>query len=122
MRAASVWRALPRGVRGFFGIVCYLLGYLLLDTVSHTFDVGSGISVWYLPAALALALLFVFGLRYLPLIFAAVVAVQLVHDTTHPFLSTLVHALTYSLAYGGAALLLRRLNVDPGLRRLRDVG
>jgi len=46
-------------------MVCYLLGYLLLDTVSHTFDVGSGISVWYLPAALALALLFVFGLRYL---------------------------------------------------------
>lgn len=47
---------------------------------------------------------------------------QLVHDTTHPFLSTLVHALTYSLTYGAAALLLRRLNVDPGLRRLRDVG
>lgn len=121
VKAVSVWRALPSGVRSFFGVAFYLLSYLLLDTVSHAFDVGSGVSVWYLPAALTLVLLFVFGLQNLPVVFAAVVLAQLVNDISQPLLSTLVHALTYSLVYGGAALLLRRLGVDPQLRRLRDV-
>ena len=122
MKAVSGWRALPRGVRSFVGVVCYLLSYLLLDAVAQNFTVGAGISVWYLPAALALALLFVFGLQNLPVVFAAVVLAQSVNDTSQALVSTLVHALTYSLAYGGAALLLRRLGVDPQLRRLRDVG
>ena len=121
-RAASSWRALPHGVRITLAVVLYLPSYLLLDTVSHAFDVGSGISVWYLPAALTLVLLFVSGLQNLPFVFTTVVLVQLVHDGSHPLLSSLVHALTYALVYGGAALLLRRLGVDPQLRRLRDVG
>ena len=118
---SSIWRSLPRPIRASLTVVLYLLSYLLLDTVSLIFNVGSGISVWYLPAALTFVLLFAFGLQRLPLVFAAVLLVQLVNDASHPLLSSLVNALSYSLVYGGTVLVLRRLQVDPHLHHLRDV-
>ncbi len=120
--AAAKRRVLPRGGRVSLVVALYLLSHLFLDTVSKAFDIGSGVSVWYLPAALNLVLPFVFGLRYLPALFAAVLLAQLVNDPSLPLPSSLIHALTYSLVYGGAALFLRRLRVDPRLYRLRDVG
>ena len=103
------------------GLLFYFLGYLLLDKVSGAFDIGLGVSVWYLPAALNLVLL-ARGLRYLPALFAAVLLAELVNDPSHPLLASLIHSLVYSLVYGGAALLLRRLRVNSHLTRLRDVG
>ena len=120
--AVSTWQFLPRFARVSLRVGLYLLLYLLLDTVSMMFVVGSGVSVWYLPTALTFLLLFVFGLKNLPLVFAAVLLAQLVNDPSHPLLSSLFSALTYSLIYGGVVLVLRRLQVDPRLRRLRDIG
>ena len=119
--ATALWRATPNGVRASLAVVLYLLAYLLLDTVSEAFDVGAGVSVWYLPSALSLVLLLVLGLRFLPALFAAVLLAQLVNNASLPLLSSLVHALTYTFAYGGATLFLRRLRVDPRLYGLRDV-
>ena len=119
--ATAAWTALPRGVRVFIGLALYLLGYLFLDGVSEAFDIGSGVSVWYLPAALNLVLL-VHGLRYLPAVFAAVLLAELINDPSLPLFASLIHALVYTLVYGGAALLLRRLRVNSHLTRLRDVG
>ena len=119
--AASFWHALPRSVRVSLTLGLYLLSYFLLDTVSQTFSVGSGVSVWYLPTALNLLILFVFGLKKLPFVFSAVLLVQLVNDASHPFFSSLIDALSYSLIYGCTAYALRKLHVDPRLRRLRDV-
>ena len=118
----SSWRSLPHLARLSLSVGLYLLSYLLLDAVSMIFSVGPGVSVWYLPAALTFVLLFVAGLKNLPLVFAAVLLAQLVNNASHPLFSSLITALTYSLVYGGAALVLRRLHVDPHLRRLRDVG
>ena len=119
--AAALWQATPSGVRAALAVVLYILAYLLLDTVSEAFDVGAGVSVWYLPSALSLVLLLVLGLRFLPALFAAVLLAQLVNNASLPLLSSLVHALTYTFAYGGATLFLRRLRVDPRLYGLRDV-
>ena len=119
--AAALWRATPYGVRASLAVVFYILAYLLLDTVSKAFDVGAGVSVWYLPSALSLVLLLVLGLRFLPALFAAVLLAQLVNNASLPLFSSFVHALTYAFAYGGATLFLRRLRVDPRLYGLRDV-
>ena len=75
-RTAAPVSALPtpvvKGWRQAALITGYLLLYLLLDWASmiHPF-LGYNITPWSPPPGLSLALLFVFGVRYAPLLFVA---------------------------------------------------
>ncbi|MEW6158717.1 MAG: PAS domain S-box protein [Verrucomicrobiota bacterium] len=102
----------------------YLILYCLLENLRGVFEVATGISLFYPPAGMALALLTVFGLRYLPVVFLS----QVLSTTWMlPHLEQPANlwgvGITVLLAYSIAAIFLRRLLGPEGrMQTLRDVG
>ncbi len=100
----------------------YLAAWLLLDYLGFLFEVSPGVSPWYLAHGLSLALLAVFGPRYLPLLAVG----PLINGALFwlpgewPVLIPLSLALMATYGLGGFYLHLKAL--DPGLRSLRDAG
>lgn len=108
-------------------LVLFGLGYvglfLALDQTSIYFQVWHGVSAWYLPAALTIALLLAAGVRAAPLALVAILAGARL-DYHAPLYSWgfLPESLGTLLSYLGAAALLRRASpVDLEFRRLAGV-
>lgn len=104
-------------------VALYTLLWLLLDKAAVVFETAPEVSLFYPPPALDFVLLLVFGLRYLPaLLLPKLIDVWLIPPVNIPFLCGTVYALITLFVYGGAnVLLVRWLQVDPMLRRFRDV-
>lgn len=105
----------------------YLALYILLDWMSLIHPSGApsalGITPWNPPAGLSFALLLRYGPLFIPAVFAAVTLASLLfHELADRPLAILAAALTISLLYGAAALILRnRLLMSIRLRTHRDL-
>lgn len=96
----------------------------MLDLLAIRFEAAPGVSIWYPPSALDVALLLAFGMRYWAiLLLNTLIHVILTGNATHLVGLSLVFfdgATTAGYA-GGAYILARALRIDPGLRHGRDV-
>jgi signal transduction histidine kinase len=122
-RALSRSRALV-GWRQASLIVGYLALYVLLDWASmiHPF-LGYNITPWSPPPGLSLAMLFVFGLRYSPLLFVAgVLSDVLFRSVSAPPHVSIIANLVNTTAYSALVWLMqRRMRFDSHLESLRDL-
>lgn len=86
----------------------YLAGYVLLDWVSYVHPFASfGITPWNPQTGLSFALFLLFGIEFVPWLFAAVFLADLiVRDMPLPIVPELLVVLTIGLGFGGAAALL----------------
>lgn len=103
----------------------YLAGFVLLDGLSfiHPFA-PFGITPWNPPTGLSVALILLFGQRYLPLLFVApLLADLLVRHLPVPIHVEAAMILISGVVYGGATLFLLRpkMRFDPALASLRDL-
>ncbi len=103
----------------------YLAAFVLLDWLSfiHPFA-PFGITPWNPPTGLSLALIVLFGQRYLPLLFVApLLADLLVRHLPIPILDEILMVLVSGTAYSAATLFLLRpkMRFDPALASLRDL-
>jgi PAS domain S-box-containing protein len=103
--------------------VGFVLIYVLLDRSAVYFQLWQGISAWYPPAGLALALLVGLDISYAPLLLVAGMLAAFVNYPLSPFsldfwfINSIV-----TTGYSCAAYVLRRiLRVDTAFRSLRDV-
>jgi len=117
----SVWSVI---IRHLIVIGGYLLAWTSLDLLAIKFEAAPGVSIWYPPSALDVALLLAFGMRC----WAILLLNTLIHVTLTGNANNLVglNLVFYDAAttagYAGAAYILARvLRIDPGLREGRDV-
>ena len=104
------------------GLVFAIL-YVALDRTTVFFQIWKGISAWYPPVGMALAMMFGLGWWFAPLTYLGGTLASLVnyHESPATLTFWLMNVVVVS-GYGGAAFVLRRgLRVDPQLRSLRDV-
>jgi PAS domain S-box-containing protein len=103
--------------------VAFVIFYVLLDRTTVYFQMWQGISAWYPPVGLALAMLFGLGMWFAPLAYLAGTLASIVNFNESPAsISFWLINLAVTGGYAGAALLLRRMfRVSPQLRSLRDV-
>lgn len=104
--------------------VGYLTAWVALDFAAKTFQTAPGVSVWAPQASLDLVLLLVFGLHWWPLTLLNIpLHVLIVGDqVSFGLLDLILFDVATTASYvGAAAFLLRRIRIDPGLTRLRDV-
>ena len=96
---------------------------MILDRTTVFFQMWPGISAWYPPVALALALLVGVDFSFAPLLVLAGAAATIVNYNATPFSVTFwVMGLAIAAVYTGAAYVLRRvLRVNPAFLSLRDV-
>ncbi len=110
---------------GFVAAVCavYLAGWLGLAVVASGFQAGREVSLWYPPSGLSFALLLLFGLRYVPVLFATDVLAKFAGITPDAsWVDAASRAGWTTLVYAAAAaVLLRRARIDPRLLTQRDV-
>lgn len=123
----GLWRWLQRQPKIFLSgliILVYIALGFALEFVADYYKFSSDVEPWDPAAGWHIVLLFGFGLRYIPAVFLVpfLEKVVLPGSSPHPFLSGLASGLYISLGYGIAvALLLRKLDIDPCLRQLRDI-
>jgi PAS domain S-box-containing protein len=110
----------PRRV--FIG-VAFVISFVLLDRTAVYFQMWDGISAWYPPAGLTLAMLFDLGAWFAPLALLAAGISGIVNDYLSPYtVSYWSINFTVAIGYVTAAFVLRRIvRVNPQLRSLRDV-
>ena len=103
--------------------VGFVLLYVLLDRTSVYFQMWQGITAWYPPVGLALAMLIGLGMWFAPLAYMAGTLASIVNFNESPTsISFWLINVAVIGGYAGAALLLRRVfRVSPQLRSLRDV-
>ncbi len=102
--------------------VAFVLGYGLLAELSVELATATGVSPWYPPVGLSLALVLACGWRAIPLIFVADTLQLLVRGTGSDIFEAIAQGLLQAALWGATGLLLRpRLTVEPALSRLRDV-
>ena len=103
--------------------VLYLAGWLALDVLARVFQSTDEVSLWYPPTGLTFALLLVFGLRYAPVLLVTdVLHGLLVADPRVGWWSVGVRSVLTTAVYAAAAaVLLRRVRIDPRLPGQRDV-
>ena len=116
-------RRIPPPVRYVLIVAIYLVSWTALDFACLWFETGPEIQVWYPPSALDVVLLLVCGLRYSPaLLLNTFVHEFFVTKRGLPIVTLLIFNLVTTLGYAGACvLLLRKLRINPRLRKLRDV-
>ena len=109
--------------RRFCVALVFVLLYVLLDRSSTYFQIWAGISAWYPPAGLALAMLIGFGNAYVPLVMLSGLISSVVNYHQQVFTFNFIGAnLVVSCGYWAAAFLLRRVvRIDWRLRSMRDV-
>jgi len=73
-----------------------------------SFEVARGISLWYAPAGLALALALLVGVRALPVILGVNMATAVILSSFQSGTAQIVFPVLITLCYGGGALVLRR--------------
>ena len=110
-------------IRRFCVAVVFVIVYVLLDRSAVFFQMWSGISAWYPPAGLGLAMLIVFGARYFPLIMLGGFISGVVNYQQQFFsLTFLGVSPVVSCGYWAAALLLRSgFKIDWQLRSMWDM-
>ena len=109
--------------RRFCVALVFIILYVLLDRSTVFFQMWSGISAWYPPAGLSLAMLIGFGSGYAPLVMlgGAISSVVNYHQQFFNFTFVGVN-LAVSGGYWAAASVLRRVfKIDARLRSMRDV-
>ena len=103
----------------------YLVGYVGLDWLSYVQPFGSfAITPWNPPTGLSLALILLFGQRYVPLLFVAPLAAEaLVRQFPAPIGVEFATVGVIGLGYSAAALFLLRptLRFDVSLSAMRDL-
>lgn len=87
--------------------IIYVLAYVAADKLALGFEIERGISLWYPPAGLTLALLLLRGTRWLPLAFVAgLISGLLVYPFSSPW-ANVVTAAGVAASYWLVALLMR---------------
>jgi PAS domain S-box-containing protein len=109
------WRVVP-------GIIFFIL-YILLDRLTVFFQMWQGVSAWYPPVGLEVAVLTGLGLAYAPVMFVAGISASVLNYHLSPFaLSTWVMICISVGGYTGASYLLRRvLRAETPFQTLGDV-
>lgn len=105
-------------------VVAYLVVWVALDAAAAHFEAAPEVSVWYPPSALDVALLLTFGLRFWPVLLVNSFLHVLLVGKAGAFDSTTLlvfNAATTAGYAGAAAILLRVVHIDPGLRSARDI-
>lgn len=104
-------------------VTVYVLAGLGLEQVAAVFETAGRITPWDPSSGLHFVLLLGFGLRYTPeLLLIPLLDMLVVRPLRIAPFYVLIGALWIMLAYSTAcALLLHKLQIDPRLRRLRDV-
>jgi len=121
-RKASPLQNSTRARRACVAVVFVAL-YVLLDRSTVFFQMWTGVSAWYPPSGLSLAMLIGFGGSYIPLIMlgGVISALTNYHQSLLSF-NTIGANLAVSGGYWAAAYVLRRvLKIDWQLRSIRDV-
>ena len=96
--------------------------YVVLDRSVVFFQLWEGISAWYPPAGLALALLLGLDLAYAPLLLiAGMIAARVNYPLSEFSAGFWAVNFVVAIGYTGAAYVLRRLRVNIAFRSLRDV-
>ena len=101
----------------------YLVCWVALDALSSIFKVVPNVTVWSPQEGLSLVLLFVFGLRYWPvLLLNTPLHAYFVFEGAFPVWEVAIFDVTKTITYAGAAVLLvRRIKIDRSLGHQRDV-
>ena len=109
------WRVVPA--------ILFALLYFLLDRVTVFFQMWAGVSAWYPPVGLELALFIGFGISYAPLMFLAGVLATTINYHQSPYtLAFWAVNLAVVCGYSAAAVVLRRiLRTESPFQRLSDV-
>jgi PAS domain S-box-containing protein len=103
--------------------ILFALLYLLLDRVTVFFQMWAGVSAWYPPVGLELALFIGFGLSYAPLMFVAGVVATILNyrQSPHTLAFWAVNVAVVSGYSATAAILRRILRSESPFQRLSDV-
>jgi PAS domain S-box-containing protein len=111
--------ALRRYLIGFL----FMIAYILLDRSTVFFQIWSGISAWYPPVGMALALLIGTGTKYAaPVLLAALIAAKLNYHQPFFGYSFLLGNLLNISTYTAASVVMRRVfKIDWRLTSIRDV-
>lgn len=117
------WSTLPSGLQSVLLVAIYVIAGVALDEATVVFATADDITAWYPPAGLHVVLLLRFGLRYIPDLLFIPLLDGLVFTPLHIApVYVLTCAVYIMLGYGtGCALLVQKLQIDPRLRRFRDV-
>ena len=100
----------------------YWLAFLLFHLLAEGLSSRSGIYLWFYPAALSVALLFMMGTRAWPAVFLAPLPVAFLSPPTGSgALTVLGFALAYACGYTLAVSAFRWAHLSPRLRRIQDV-
>jgi diguanylate cyclase (GGDEF)-like protein/PAS domain S-box-containing protein len=103
--------------------LAFFVIYILLDRPDVILTSDKGLTAWYPPAGLAMALLLGISPRYAPLVWlSSIVAGRLIFDQHILSWSAILGGLCTACVYAfGAHILRRRYQIDIGMRRQRDV-
>jgi PAS domain S-box-containing protein len=100
----------------------FIILYVVLDRSATYFQMWDGISAWYPPAGLSLALLVGLDLTYAPLLLVAGMLAAVVNYPLSAFsMGFWLVNVVVAVGYAGAAHALRRLGANTSFRSLRDV-
>ncbi len=101
----------------------YLTAFTLLDQLTVGFQTQPGITIWYPPNGITLAVLWAFGLRYAPIYFLAeLISNFWTYNVPVDPVTLVIWSLFITLCYSGVAAWLRhRLRLDPRLGTMWDV-
>jgi len=104
------------------GIV-FVVVYVLLDRTTVYFQMREGITAWYPPVGLSLAMMFGLGMWFAPLAYLAGTLASFVNFNESPAsIAFWLVNVAVTGGYAGATLVLRRVfRISPQLRSLRDV-
>jgi len=121
--AARQDQGVPMLLRVTLITAVYLLGIILTRWLVLYTEVAPGVSPWYPPAGVALAVAIRYGLRYTPLIILGAAASQVVVSGGQFRLpEDIYYSLGFGLFYGvGGAMMRRLLGLDAELKRNRDL-
>jgi diguanylate cyclase (GGDEF)-like protein/PAS domain S-box-containing protein len=110
-----------RGLAGASGV--YVAAYLLAAVWAVQFSMEDSVLIWFPPAGVAIGLLYFGGVRLLPAaVLAEILSTVFVTEYGEEFGAfwVVVNSVVIAGAYAIAAEVLRRLDLDPHLRRLPD--
>lgn len=107
-------------VRGAMIVLGYWLLWIVGWRLAIPYEVAPRISVWWPPAGISLALLIVFGLRYLPAVAVPQVALMSLVAPAQPLIWIAIGALVCA-GYGAAAAAVRRLAGAEAFATVRGV-
>lgn len=126
-RFESLWGWLQRRSKptlvGLILLVCYASG-IALELLADDYQSAFGVQPWDPASGLYVAILFGLGLRYVPIVFLVTVSENMLWSLggENVVPSGIAAGLYLCIGYCSASfLLLYRIRIDPGLRRLRDV-